>query len=207
MTPMTPSEQIAAQHASTVDPAAIPDGHFALASSSLAVEKPPAASLADSPKQDRNGWTLVLISIGISLIACCLLIPQADENRQQLYQCEKLQADLHYLQKQEQVNQEFIKQVNQDPTLVERLAQRQLRLIPKGTTTLDLPGDSPSDLDRSPFVLVTVPTPPPFPECPRIGGTLADLCRDARIRLYMIGGGLMLMAAGLVLGYSPKSSI
>ena len=153
----------------------------------------------------KNGWTIVLMSIGISLIAWCLLIPQADENRQQLYECEKLRVDLGHVKKQSQMNEEFIKQINEDPALAERLAQRQLHLIRKGMTVLELPGVSASEGDRSPFVLVSVSRPPPMAECPKIGGKLAELCRDSRNRLYMIGGGLMLMATGLILGHTANA--
>ncbi|MCY2951776.1 MAG: hypothetical protein NTU53_07330 [Planctomycetota bacterium] len=153
----------------------------------------------------KNGWTIVLISIGINLIACCLLIPQADENRQQLYECEKLSVDLGHVKKQSQMNEEFIKQMNEDPALAERLAQRQLHLIRKGMTVLEMPGVLVSEGDRSPFVLVSVSRPPPMPACPKIGGKLAEVFRDSRNRLYLIGGGLMLVATGLVLGSTPKA--
>jgi hypothetical protein len=103
------------------------------------------------------------------------------------------------------VSEEFLKQINEDPAVAERLAQLQMRFVRKGTSVLDLPELDAAEGQRSPFVLVTVPPPPPLPEYRPVGGRLASLCRDARSRLYMIGGGLMLMATGLVLGYTPTS--
>ncbi|MGE5610119.1 MAG: hypothetical protein ACM359_12765 [Bacillota bacterium] len=151
-----------------------------------------------------HGWTLVLISVGIGLIACCLLIPQADENRMLLYQCTKLQMDFDHIKKQAEVNDEFLKQINEDPAVAERLAQMQMRFVRKGTSVLDLPELNGVQSQRSPFVLVTVPPPPPLPEYHPVGGRLARMCRDVKTRLYMMGAGLMLLATGLVLGYTPS---
>src|SRR6185436_15396657 len=64
-------------------------------------------TLRDEPKA-HHGWTIMLISAGIGLIALCLLIPQSDENRLMAYQCQKLKMDLEHLDKQVAVNQEFI---------------------------------------------------------------------------------------------------
>ncbi|HEX2971228.1 MAG TPA: hypothetical protein VHP11_02775 [Tepidisphaeraceae bacterium] len=165
----------------------------------------PIAEDAASQTGGSHGWTFVLISVGIGLIACCLLIPQADENRTLLYQCNNLKMDLEHIQKQAEVSEEFLKQINEDPAVAERLAQLQMRFVRKGTNVLDLPELDAAEGQRSPFMLVTVTPPPPLPEYRPLGGRLANLCRDARSRLYMIGGGLMLMATGLVLGYTPTS--
>ena len=149
-----------------------------------------------------EGWTLVALALGISLIACCLLLPQMDENRRAMFQCEKLKIDLAHLEKQAAVNQEFIRRVGRDPALAERLAQRQMKFIRQGSSVLDLKeGDHP---DVTPYSLVTLATPAPLPEYRPVGGMLATLCRDAKKRLYLIGAGLMLMAMGLVLGNGER---
>ena len=62
----------------------------------------------------------MLISAGIGLIACCLLIPQSDENRLMAYECQKLKMDLEHLDKQVAVNQEFIDRLGRDPALRHR---------------------------------------------------------------------------------------
>lgn len=170
-------------------------------------ENPSTSALptANCQPPTRSGWTFILISIGISLIASCLLIPQADEIRDLRYQCAKLKLDLEHINKQVQVNEEFVQRVSQDPSLAERLAQRQMKFIRQGATVLELPNDPTQDDLSSPFLLATVPPPGPLAELQPVGGRFADLCRNTKSRLYMIGAGLMLLATGLVLGHSPKT--
>ena len=141
----------------------------------------------------------MLISAGIGLIALCLLIPQADENRLMAYQCQKLKMDLEHLDKQVAVNQEFINRLGHDPALAERLAQRQMKFIRAGAKVLELderilPGE------ESPFSLVSIAPPPKLPPPQLRSGRMAELCRDPKVRLYVIGTGMMLIACGLVLG-------
>lgn len=158
----------------------------------------------DPSSRDRaGGWTIVLVAIGLGLIACCFLIPQADENRRLAHQRQQLRMDLTHLQKQVQVNDEFLRRLGSDPALAERLAQRQMRLVRKGTGVLDVDGES--DEVTSPYLLTTVPPPTPLPGYEPQGGALSRWCRDTHTRLYMIGSGLMLLALGLVLGYTPRS--
>jgi len=162
--------------------------------------------LQNQELQAHHGWTIMLISAGIGLIACCLLIPQSDENRLMSYECEKLKLDLQHLEKQVAVNQEFINRLGRDPALSERLAQRQMKFIRAGTKVLDLdermlPGE------ESPFSLVSIAPPPRLPP-PRLrSGTMAELCRDPKVRLYAIGAGMMLIACGLVLGATPGKEV
>ena len=141
----------------------------------------------------------MLISAGIGLIALCLLIPQADENRLMAYQCQKLKMDLEHLDKQVAVNQEFISRLGRDPALAERLAQRQMKFIRAGTKVLELdertmPGE------ESPFSLVSIAPPPKLAPPQLRSGRMAEWCRDPKVRLYVIGTGMMLIACGLVLG-------
>src|SRR5215212_6381569 len=146
-----------------------------------------------------HGWTIMLISAGIGLIALCLLIPQSDENRLMAYQCQKLKMDLEHLDKRVAVNQEFIGRLGNDPALAERLAQRQMKFIRAGARVLELdermlPGE------ESPFSLVSIAPPPRLPPPQLRSGRMAEWCRDAKVRLYVIGTGMMLVACGLVLG-------
>ena len=80
-----------------------------------------------------GGWTIPLLCMGIGLIACCLIIPQADTNRRMAYQKELLQRDLESIQKQVAVNDEFLKRVNDDSGLAERLAQREMNIVRAGS--------------------------------------------------------------------------
>ena len=156
----------------------------------------------ETSRTPRQGWTLVAMSVGIGLIACCVLIPQAEENRRLHWEAEKLRGDLAHLHRQVEVNSEFLNRVVDDPALAERLAQRQMKFIRKGTGVLELKGSEPAS--RSPFLLTVVPAPPPMPEYKPLPGTVSSLCRDPKSRLYAIGAGLMLLAMGLVLGHTPR---
>ena len=143
----------------------------------------------------------MVLCVGIGLIACCVLVPQAEENRRLYWETEKLRVDLEHLQKQGEVNAEFVRRVGEDPTLSERLAQRQMKFIRKGTNVLELK-DGEEPMTRSPFLITTVPPPAPLPAYEPMNGAVAHLTRDPKRRLYVIGAGLMLMAMGLVLGHS-----
>src|SRR5688500_5356867 len=96
-----------------------------------------------SSTRDRGGggWTIIPVSLGLGLIACCVLIPQADENRRLAHQREQLRIDLEHLQTQARVNDEFVQRVGSDPTLAERLAQRQMKFVRKGSGVLELDGE------------------------------------------------------------------
>ena len=120
---------------------------------------------------------------------------------------EKLKIDLAYIQEQTRVQDEFLTRVADDPTLAERLAQRQMKIIREGTRVLKLKGrqeGGEETAEMSPFHLVAVSPPPPLPPYKPIGGPFASLFYQPRTRLYLLGGGLMLLAAGLVLGFARR---
>ena len=150
-----------------------------------------------------GGWTLPLLCAGVALIACCALIPQADANRRLAYERQQLQMDLQTVEKQIDVNAEFLRKVGQDPTLAERLAERQMKVIPQGSRVLELSHDA-GGASMSPFQLVSVPPPAPLPPYKSIGGFIATLCYDNHSRLYVIGAALGMIATGLVLGGSAQ---
>ena len=147
-----------------------------------------------------GGWTIPLLCAGIAVVACCMVIPQADANRRLAYQRATLRAQLESVQTQVATNDDFLHKLASDPILAERLAQRQMRMVRVGTRPLPvnqaLPGSSPFDL-------IQVTPPPALPPYEPIGGKIANLCYQPRPRLYVMGGGLLLLAAGLVLGASP----
>jgi hypothetical protein len=163
----------------------------------------PGPLISTPPPSTGGGWTLPLLCAGIALIACSALIPQADANRRLAYEKQELSRDLERVEKQIAVNESFLKQVGDDPTLAERLAQRQMKVIPQGTKILELPHE-PGGSSMSPFQLVNVPPPPPLPPYKPVGGTLARLCYDMHSRLYLIGVALVMIATGLVMGSTPE---
>jgi hypothetical protein len=157
------------------------------------------------PDDEKGGWVVSLLCAGVALVAVCLLLPLAEENHQLAYQKEKLKADLEQIKKQVAVNGEFLKKVSGDPTLAERLAQRQMKFIREGTGILDLPDESGKE-EMSPFLLVSLPPPNPMPAYQPLGGMLAGVVRNPRLRLYVTGLGLLLLAAGVVLGGGNKQT-
>jgi hypothetical protein len=160
---------------------------------------------APEPAPPRRGGgvvTIPLLCVGIAIIACVCLLPLADENHQLAWEREKLRADLKQLKEQGRVNAEFLTKVADDPTLAERLAQRQMKYIREGSSILTIKGQAKEEM--SPFHLVSVPPPAPMPAYEPVGGALATLVRQPRAQLYLCGLALLLIAAGLVLGYVPK---
>ena len=152
-----------------------------------------------------GAFTIPLICLGIGLIAMCLLIPAADENRRLAYERDRLAGDLAQLHRQVATNDAFLRRVGDDPALAERLARRQLRMIPEGTVVLDLKS-APARADMSPFLLVTVPPPAPMPPYRPVAGFLADACRHPKTQLYLIGASLLMIATGLVLSRSSAAT-
>lgn len=145
-----------------------------------------------------------MLCAGIAVIACCMLIPAADENRRLVYEREKLRLDLEQIQKQIAINDEFLRRVADDPNLLERLAQRQMKLVREGTSVLELRGEPPQPQELSPYLLVTLPPPADVPPYRPIGGTFDEMCRHPRSRLMLMGGGMLLVAAGLVMSSAAR---
>jgi hypothetical protein len=162
-----------------------------------------SSSEVEAPER-ASAWTLPLMCAGIALIACCYVIPAADENRRLVWERERLKLDLAQIEKQIAVNSEFLERVADDPGLLERLAQRQMKLVREGTSVLELKGRHDDNLDVSPFPLLTVPPPEPIAPYAPVGGAFSELCRRPRSRLLIMGGGMMLIACGLVLGHVPR---
>jgi hypothetical protein len=174
--------------------------------------EPPTATEVDGeavePSSPSGGglFTIPLIALGIGIIAMCLLIPAADENRRLAYERDKLQLDLEHLKHQAATNEAFLKNIANDPTLAERLARRQMKMVPQGTSVLELKSQK-NEAEMSPFVLTTVPPPEPLPPYRPVGGFLADACRHPKTQLYLIGAGMMMIACGVVMGRDPGNEL
>jgi hypothetical protein len=171
------------------------------AGSAISIRNPQSEIRNSSEPSRGGGWTIPALCAGIALIACSVLIPQADANRRLAYEKETLTRDLHSIEMQIDVNREFLKKVGDDPTLAQRLAERQMKVIPQGAHVLDLTHDSEV---MSPFQLLNVASPAPLPPYRSVGGTLARICYGPQSRLYLIGMSLGLIAMGLVLGSGPQ---
>lgn len=169
-------------------------------------EEPSADDVSDDTDEaeERGGWTVALVCAGVALIAVCLLLPLAEENHQLAYQREKLKTDLDQVKQQVDVNAEFLTKVTDDPTLAERLAERQMKFVREGTSVLDIPGSGKDGM--SPFLLTALPPPNPMPPYHPLGGVLSIVGRDPHLRLYTLGSGLLLLAAGTVLGGGSRQT-
>jgi hypothetical protein len=176
------------------------------------------AHVPDEPRgraaEPSSAWTIPLLCAGVAIIACCFIIPAADENRRLVYERERLEIDLEHIERQIAVNGEFLKHVADDPTLLERLAQRQMKMVREGTSVLELRDRAvqasqtqqppQSQPNMSPYPLLTVAPPDPLAPYAPLGGRFANLCREPRSRLALMGSALMLIASGLVLGYTAR---
>lgn len=192
-------EEIANAEDATAEAAGLMKPGFVGASASAMASRTPSRE-QDAPPLPGGGWTLPILCAGIALIACCVLIPQADANRRLVYERQMLAMDLESIEHQIAVNGEFLKKVGEDPTLAERLAERQMKVIPEGTRVLELKHEN-DGTGMSPFQLVSVAPPPPLPPYRRVGGTIANVCYDPHTRLYLIGAALGMIAVGLVMGH------
>ena len=210
--PRAPQSPMLAQAGRVEDPEDVADPEHA-AAPELAYESAIEPESTDSPGGRAGGaFTIPLLCAGIGIIGCCLLVPQAESNRRMAYERERLRRDLESIQLQVATNEEFLRKVGDDPTLAERLAQRQMKTVRAGTRVLTLrPGESELVLgepnpaaDMSPFHLVAVQPPDPLPAYRPKGGLVGALCNHPRSRLLLTGAGLLLMAAGLVLGAVPR---
>jgi hypothetical protein len=151
----------------------------------------------------RMGSILAIPSLclGLCLIAVCLLVPQSEANRRLAVDRDQLAQDLAQADAQLAVNAKFLDEAPGDPEVAERLAQRQMRQIRGGTAALHLDGE-PATL--TPVATITdmlrVPAPPPVAAYAPAEGSLNDLTATTRRQLFGLGGGLFLVAVGLVMG-------
>jgi len=155
-------------------------------------------------RRDTSAWTIPLLCVGIATIACCVLIPAADENRRLVAETQHLQADLDQIQHQIAVNDQFLKSVADDPTLLERLAQRQMKMVHSGQAVLKLDGQD-AHPELSPFLLTNLPPPAMALTAPPRTGPLEKLSDQPRLRLFTMGAALLMMATALVLGISSPT--
>ena len=166
--------------------------------------EPPESSDLRFARSKSGAWTIPLLCAGIALLACVLLIPAADENRRLTWERERLKADLEQIQKQVHVNDLFLAKLMSDPSLSERLARRQMKMVREGTSVLETKASVGKE-ELSPFLLVTLPPPAEMPEYQPVGGMLAETCRNPKLQLYMTGAGLLMIAFGLVMGSSSTT--
>lgn len=158
------------------------------------------------PPPSGGAWALPILALGLGLIACGVIIPAADENRAQMYERARLQAELEGLDRQVALNAEFLHRIHADRELAERLASRQSGQAGEGMALLRQRQGQTNELGRfamSPFALVaTEPKAGPPGPVSAPGGQLASWCRNPRTRLGVLGTGLFACMIGLLGGGS-----
>jgi hypothetical protein len=189
-------------------------GSMEAAGSSPALVAPqPVAIATPVPRPQRSAptqhsgswWTIPLLCAGIGLITCAIVVGQVEDNRKLAWQREILQRDLKYFQDQINTNQAFLSRLSDDANLVERLAQRQTKMVRKGAAILDLGKDSAQE-DTSPFRLVNIPPPPNVKPYEPSKSIMSILFSHPRVRLYAYGVGAFLIARSLITGASDLPS-
>ncbi|HEX8324720.1 MAG TPA: hypothetical protein VF595_12505 [Tepidisphaeraceae bacterium] len=144
-------------------------------------------------------WTIPLTFLGIAIVACAILIPAADENRRDAYELAKIERDVAYFQKQSEVNQDFLRRVNTDPTLAERLALRQLHQTREGVRLAPL-ASRPDRFGASPYAMTRLDPPAALAPYRPVPGKLTDWFLGDKNPQQMAGLGLILAGAGVLLG-------
>jgi hypothetical protein len=203
--PQAQEEEVRDEESAVVEQSSLDDDEGVIDSPTLFSEPAPRERstlvriITSTPVPNGGAWTIPLVCFGIGIIALALIIPAASENRRLVWEREKLARDLAHVQKQIAINDEFLARLASDPGLAERLAQRQMKMVREGTSVLHLPGRE-AGPEVSPFELVTLPPPPPMPEFTPIGGRVSRLFDHPKVRLYLLGAGLLSLIVGVILG-------
>jgi hypothetical protein len=125
-----------------------------------------------------------------------------------VYEREQLKLELTQVQKQIGLNKEFLVNMESDPQLTERLAQREMHAVKQGEAVVDMgsgneSGKQVSSAEKmSPFGIVNVAPPAALQPYTPVGGTFAEFCRNPGSHMYVLGAGMMMVAVGLTLGGS-----
>lgn len=151
-------------------------------------------------------WALPLLALGLGLVACCYLIPAADDTRRVMFERQRLEMELAGLKRQVALNAEFLDRIHGDRELALRLAARQRTQHEEGVGIISPAQARPGagglgNFAMSPFALVAAePATQPPASVPAVGGQLAALCRGSRARLVVLGIGMLACMIGLLGG-------
>ena len=169
------------------------------------------ADVAPDPEASaESAWALPLLALGLGLVACGVVIPEADANRAIADEKARLAAEVESLERQVELNEEFLGRVHADAELAQRLVQRQTRPGPDDTVrvlTPTPPGRGGTSFEMSPFALLKAETVVAAPPSPPVGGRLADWCRHPRLRLIVLGLGMLACLLALLSGSSERRTV
>ncbi len=151
-------------------------------------------------------WSWPLLFVGIALVAACVLVPAREENRQLALDMKNVQGELDAVNRQVEVNAEFLRRVATDPDLAERLSMKQIQQPMPGRKVLD--PDLPRvdrEFDASPFTITQLPATQPLVAAPPAAPLM--LLADPRSRIITLCVGIFIIAVGVVIGASPVRKV
>jgi hypothetical protein len=150
-------------------------------------------------------WTMLMILVGFVTVAVCVYLPLREENRRLEYELGDLGLQARYVKDQVDANAAFLDRVHVDPTLVNRLVMRMTNKPMPGTAFLDSPNQT--AFNSSPYQIARVEPPAPQAayrtDLPVVFGSLI---LDFRNRLILLGAGIFLMAAAVILGTTKEKA-
>ncbi|MFT3788518.1 MAG: hypothetical protein QM770_20495 [Tepidisphaeraceae bacterium] len=162
----------------------------------------PHASLAST------AVVYLLIVAGLAMVGAAVLAPLREESRSLAHDAFALQREVDQVNRQMQINRDFVAAVPTDPQLATRLAMRQHTDVGHtDTKSIALRGATTKPFAQSPFALTSLPPPEPLPAYSSdVPAALRSWLLDANRRSLVLGLGVFCVAAGLILGAMPTRS-
>ncbi len=146
-------------------------------------------------------WALPLLALGLSLVACAVLIPASEENRLAEADRRRLEAQVASLERRVEVNNEFFHRLEKDAAIARRLQQRTLPPMPDGEVAQLASADvGKTSWAMSPLAMLEVEPVEAVMAPPQMKGLLPEWCRDGRHRLAVAGTGLFACLIALLAG-------
>lgn len=141
--------------------------------------------------------TLVLFA-GLVVIGLAILLPAREQNRKLDHELAQMQVEIEFVNRQIDINRQFLDDVTHDPELIERLLMRQTHRTLNGKSTLDLK-TAPINFGSSPFGVTRLNAPPPpVPYQSDLPGWL-EWTTTSSSRVIGISLGLFGVASALIL--------
>jgi hypothetical protein len=147
----------------------------------------------------RLPWTMLMIAVGLSTLAACVLLPLREENRRLAHAFAGIEAEAEFVRKQVDANEQFLSRVHEDPALVDRLVMRATRRPVAGQQFLD--PQPVGSFNASPYAITQITPPPPqTPYVSDLHPALASLVTNVRSRVILIAAGLFLIGGAVIIG-------
>ena len=139
------------------------------------------------------------LCVGLAVLAACVLLPAVQENHRLADERAALASDLAAVGRQSAANEAFLSRVGRDAELDDRLAARRTRARQPGSEAVPDPAGAADEFGGSPFALMAVAAPADPTPARQPDWAVAWAVHPA-VRGWVLGGGLFLVAFGLVMG-------